>query len=106
MNDEQAFANLRFWVSAQQLLSSLLQMDTLSRRRQAQALIHIYMLKDSPRKTSLNSEALSKLIELLPNDLGYNALNAACWKCANVSSKSIRYLYHYCLLLLNKQVRL
>ena len=84
MNHEQAFANIRFWVAAQQFLSGKSQMDTLLRRRQAQAMIQMYMLKDSPRKTSIGRETLSKLVELLPNDLGYSVLHAACGECANV----------------------
>ena len=59
-------------------------MDTLTRRRQARALIHIYLLGDSPRKTCLGRDIETKLCELLPNDLGYTVLNAACWQCAKV----------------------
>ncbi|XP_065055598.1 regulator of G-protein signaling protein-like [Rhopilema esculentum] len=82
LSKEKAFANIRFWAAAQGFLSSLVHMDTLTRRRQARALIHIYLLGDSPRKTCLGRDIETKICELLPNDLGYTVLNAACWQCA------------------------
>ncbi len=84
VNNDEAFANIRFWLAAQKFLSSLSQMDPLTRRRQALAIVHIYLIKDSPRKPSLSMEMRSKLCDLLPKDLGSTALTTASVDCAKV----------------------
>ena len=84
LNDQQAFSNIRFWVAAQQFLSSWRQVDAVLRRKLGKALIRMYMLKDSPRRTSMTSKTMSTLLELLPNELGYGTLDKACKECADV----------------------
>jgi len=83
LNDKQAFSNIRFWVAAQHFLSSWRQVDAVLRRKLGKALIRMYMLKDSPRKTSMTSRTMSTLLELLPNELGYGTLDKACRECAD-----------------------
>ena len=85
LQNDEAFANIRFWTAAQQFLASSLQMDTMTRRKQARALLHIYLLEDSPRKTCLTPEMQTELCEQLPKDSGFVTLNTACWDCAKVS---------------------
>ena len=84
LQNDEAFANIRFWTAAQQFLASSLQMDTMTRKKQARALLHIYLLEDSPRKTCITPEMQTELCEQLPKDSGFVTLNTACWECAKV----------------------
>eukprot|EP00112_Aurelia_sp_Birch-Aquarium-sp1_P012723 Seg2679.4 transcript_id=Seg2679.4/GoldUCD/mRNA.D3Y31 product="Regulator of G-protein signaling protein-like" protein_id=Seg2679.4/GoldUCD/D3Y31 len=82
LQNDEAFANVRFWTAGQQFLASSLQMDTMTRRKQARALLHIYLLEDSPRKTCITPQMQTELCEQLPKDSGIVTLNTACWECA------------------------
>ena len=85
IDDKLSYSRLRFWTTAQHWLADIADMDTLSRRRQANALINVYLAEDSPLKLSVAPELEEEMCYLLPKDMGLTSLVELCRLSALVS---------------------
>ncbi|XP_057302153.1 regulator of G-protein signaling protein-like [Hydractinia symbiolongicarpus] len=76
--NEIAEHNLRFWTASNQVLTDIHNNDTVTRRKQYQVLINLYLSSAANTKVSLTCTAKQELCTLLLKDIGVTRLMETC----------------------------
>lgn len=83
--NEIAEHNLRFWTASNQVLTDIHNNDTVTRRKQYQVLINLYLSSAANTKVSLTCSAKQELCTLLLKDIGVTRLIETCKAIAEVA---------------------